>query len=162
MQVSSRSNVRCHFSGAESKYIDAAAKWVAVPDVMLSPAVYSPLGPFIAVNESESEGTGSGVEKVREEKVERSAVTEDDGCTSLTTASGTEKEKEKESDKRSTRIRVSTFLSQAKDKERSSARQQPVALESATLKVAAAREMAFLQRQKQEVRTHMCHIFMIQ
>ena len=129
---------------------------MAVPDVMLSPAVYNPLGPFIAVNESDSEGTGTGLEKGKVEKVERSVVTEDDGTSSVTTAGGAEKEKEKEKegDKRSTRIRVSTFPSQIKDKERSLLRQQPVALESALLKVAAAREIAFLQRQKQEVCTY--------
>ena len=154
-QVSSRSNVRCYFSGAESKYIDASAKWVAVPDVMLSPPVYNPLGPFIISVEAEAESIGE--EMIKEEKVERGASEDNIPISTATAGTCVSTEKERESDKRSTRVRVSNLLTQVKEKERSLVRQQPVALESAVLKIAAARERAFLQRKKQEVRT--CHMF---
>jgi hypothetical protein len=136
-QVSSRSNVRCHFSGAEAKYIDASAKWVAVPDVLLSPPVYNPLGPFL------SEGIESDAEQGQ-----RSVVKEEKGESAVEDTPS----KEKESDKRSTRVRHPSMAAALLLKERPRNPDQAVALETAVLKVAAAREFAFLQLKKVEER----------
>lgn len=141
IQVSSRSNVRCHFSGAEAKYIDASAKWVAVPDVLLAPPVYNPLGPFQA----------EGVD-VDGEQGTRSAVKEERGEGSMEDTPSKDKEKEKEGDKRSTRVRHPTLVASLLLKDRPRNPDQAVALETAVLKVAAAREFAFLQLQKVEER----------
>ena len=43
--------------GADSKFVDSVARWVAVPDMLLNDPVFSPLGPFS--EPSQAEGSSS-------------------------------------------------------------------------------------------------------
>ena len=162
--MSSRSNVRCHLTGAEAKYVDASAKWVLVPEVLLLPPVYNPLGPFVIESNDSVSSSGLGSASVKEEK-EKESVTEElvnsssssassstpTAATATSTATGDVTNGT--ADKRSTRVRLPSFTASQLIKERSVRHvDQLVALESAVLKVAAAREFAYLQRQKLEER----------
>jgi hypothetical protein len=110
-----------------------------VPDVLLSPPVYNPAGPF------SSEGIESDAEQGS-----RSVVKEERGESAIEDTPS--KEKEKEGDKRSTRVRHPSMAAALLLKERPRNPDQAVALETAVLKVAAAREFAFLQLKKVEER----------
>jgi hypothetical protein len=114
-----------------------------VPDVLLSPPVYNPAGPF----------SSEGIE-LDAEQGSRSVVKEERGESAVedTPSKEKDKEKEKEGDKRSTRVRHPSMAAALLLKERPRNPDQAVALETAVLKVAAAREFAFLQLKKVEER----------
>ena len=142
--------MRCHLSGAEAKYVDASAKWVAVPEMLLSPPALRSFEPPVPVTvhdaEAEAVVDSDGVKPVTKEEI--------DACEDAPTDSK-EREKEKEGDKR-TRVRQPSQI----QKERTIATatrpaDQPVALESAVLKVAAAREVGCQQMDKQMERLKM-------
>ena len=146
--MSSRSSVRCHLSGAEAKYVDASAKWVAVPEMLLSPPTLKSYEPPVPVPvpdaETEAVGDSDGLKPITKEEI--------DACDDVPADS---KEKEKEGDKR-TRVRQPSQI----QKERIIAAatrpaDQLVALESAVLKVAAAREVGCQQMDKQMERLKM-------
>lgn len=124
---------------------------MVVPEVLLVPPVYSPLGPFIP--ESTDGSSSSGTVPVKEEKEKDSVAEEPASASSSATATATGDVSNGTADKRSTRVRLPTFTAAQLMKERSVRHvDQAVALESAVLKVAAAREFAYVQRQKLEER----------
>ena len=146
-------HVQCHLTGADSKYVDSSAKWVSVPEVMLSPPVYNPLGAFEQCEglvdrskEERSEG------RVKEERGDRSMSVDEptsssSASSSLTIENQKENKENEKGEKRSSRVRQATQAQSS----RSRHTDHPVALEMALLKVAAASETAFRLRQKHEV-----------
>ena len=122
------------------------------------PPVYSPLGPFV-IESNESASSGSGPASVKEEKEKENNTEElahsssSSASSSTPTAAATGDMTNGTADKRSTRVRLPSFTASQLIKERSVRHvDQLVALESAVLKVAAAREFAYLQRKKLEER----------
>ena len=103
----------------------------------------------------EKEGRERSLSQVESSTSTTTSATNTSTSSSGSSGSGSgsgEKDKDKEGgDKRPTRIRIPTILSQPSVRSVVRVTDQPVALESAVLKIAAARECAFLQRQKQEV-----------
>ena len=124
---------------------------MVVPEILLLPPVYSPLGPFVP--EPTDGSSSSGTAPVKEEKEKDGVAEETASSFSSATATTTGDMSNGTADKRSTRVRLPTFTAAQLIKERTVRHvDQAVALESAVLKVAAAREFAFVQRQKLEER----------
>jgi hypothetical protein len=126
VKVTSRMNVKCHFSGAESKYIDISAKWVKVPDILLLP----PIRP---------------VREDGDDQVEDSLIS-GSSSSSGSAASTTEGEK------RIMRVRNTMITNKSSIKYATG--DHPVALETAVLKIAAAREYSYVQKKAQQDRVH--------
>ena len=124
------------------------------------PPFYSPLGPFVIESNDSVSSSGLGFASVKEEKEKENATEELANSSSSfassstpTAATATSDVTNGIADKRSTRVRLPSFTASQLIKERSVRHvDQLVALESAVLKVAAAREFAYLQRQKLEER----------
>ena len=124
---------------------------MVVPEILLVPPVHSPLGPFVP--EPIDGSSSSGTVPVKEEKEKDSVAEETASSSSSATATATGDVSNGTADKRSTRVRLPTFTAAQLIKERTVRHvDQAVALESAVLKVAAAREFAYVQRQKLEER----------
>jgi hypothetical protein len=130
VKVTSRVNVKCYFSGAESKYIDISAKWVKVPDILLLP-------PMRPVRED-------GDDQVDDFKVEDSLIS---GSSSSSSAASTT-----EGEKRIMRVRNTIMTNKSSVKNATG--DHPVALETAVLKIAAAREYSYAQKKVQQDRAH--------
>ena len=72
-------------SGADSKFVDSAARWVAVPEVLLSDPVFSPLGPF---SESTSAAEGSSNQMVVADSSSAAASSSSSSSTAIKTEQG--------------------------------------------------------------------------
>ena len=113
------------------------------------------------VKEEGKEGRERSLSQVESSTSTSTSATTSSTATNSSSSSGSGEKDKEGGDKRPTRIRIPTILSQPTVRSVVRVTDQPVALESAVLKIAAARECAFLQRQKQEVRVEDKPMFQI-